>query len=134
MTIFAFIVFFISLLGILALFALKAWEARRGVVFAAGMRKHADERALALKEALLGSRSWLEKIGPLSVQVVRYMVHEGALGLAHFARSLERGAYKIADFVSHKHRFERRAPRSEFLKQVAEHKNDNGIEGDPTLE
>lgn len=126
MIVVALTVFFVSLAGVAALFGLKIWEARRGVVLAEAWRLRADLRARTLKRMMLDSRTWAEDLPPLMAHTARYAVHEGAIGFAALARALERGAYKIADLVSHKHRFEPRAPKSEFLQQVIDHKNGNG--------
>jgi len=136
MELIAFVIFFASVAGIAALFTLKWREEKRGVVYAAAWRVRADEKARVLKEELLHMRVYAEAIPPFLMRVTRHAVHESALGFAAFARSLERNAYKLADTVSHKHRFEVRAPRSEFLKQVIEHKNgiEHGVSAETTLE
>ncbi|MFA7309322.1 MAG: hypothetical protein WC050_00250 [Candidatus Paceibacterota bacterium] len=123
MIIFAATLFFGSLIGIAALFGVKYWEVRAGRVVAPGVRTRADAYALQLKDLLHRSRGELAKVPPMLLYMSRIAVHEAALGAAQLARAAERGAHRLADMVSHKHRFERREPRSEYLKQMNDHKN-----------
>lgn len=125
MLLFAGILFMGSLIGVAFLFALKEYELRRGVVVCAGVRQRADARALRLKELAIAARTDLSHSWPIAVRVFRWLVHEAALASAALARRLERQAYKLADLVSHKRRYERRETRSEFLKKVAEHRDDD---------
>ena len=135
----AIVIFFISLTGIVVLFALKYWETRRGSVFLPSVRQSADQRAVELKGIIAQSGVYLGKLPPFSLHLARILIHTGALGAAGFARFLENRSHKLADFVSHKHRFEAHETRSEFLKKVSEHpmrdirsngagKNGNGLE------
>ncbi len=123
MTLLAAAIFSLSLVGIIALFVLKQQELKRGAVFFPDARLQADKRAMRLKELALAARSDLSKVPPLMVRTGRTLVHDAALTSAGIARAAERGAYRIADLVSHKRHFERRETRSEFLKKVAEHKS-----------
>ena len=129
---FAIVLYIISFVGILGLFAIKAWEVRRGRRFVPQLRERADQRALVLKTHLLDSRSQIERIVPFMLLVTRYVVHEGALALAAVARSIESGAYWLADFVSHKRRFERRVTKSKFLTDVSGRVN--GTSGETEIE
>lgn len=117
------IIFAASLVLIVALFALKYWEMRRQRTAFAGLRARADRRALEIKALLLRSGEEAQRIPPTLLYLSRIAVHESALGLALLARVLERQAHNVADMMSHKHRFERREPQNEFLKQVGEYKN-----------
>jgi len=130
MILFATILFLLSLLGVVALFALKHWEARAGRVLAPSVERYLDMRALQGKELLIALQADLEKLPPELVHFARVGIRIVALETARFARFLEAQAHRLADLVSHKHRFERRAPRSEFLKKVIEHKNgsSNGVD------
>lgn len=120
MGLFAIIVFALSLLGIIILFALKAWEERHATIVAPSARQRADQRALELKAQLMQARRQASHIWPFIILFCRYLIHEGALSFARAAHLAGAQANRLADLVSHKHRFERQAPRSEFLKQVAE--------------
>lgn len=119
----AIVIFSFSLLGIGALFAFKRWEMGRGTLIAPAFRSRADVEAEKLKE--LAYAAWLDlgKVPPEALRTARVMVRELALALAALARFAEAQAHRLADFVSHKHGFERRETRSEFLRKVAEHKN-----------
>ncbi len=119
----AFIVFFVSLSGIVLLLALKYAEVSTRRIIFARLRERADVRALQLKELLDAARLDLSKIPPEAVRLSRIGIHQLALGFAAFARKAEGYAHRLADIVSYKHRFEKRDTRSEFLKKVAEHKN-----------
>ncbi len=118
--------FFLAAVGITALFALKSWEVRNGRVFAPAIRMKMDRHALQAKELLVAARVDLAKLPPAVLRLGRFLLREIALGLAILARLSERKLHKLADFVSHKHRFEKRETRSEFLKRVSEHKNGVG--------
>jgi len=117
------IVFAISLLLTIALFALKQWELSRARTVAPALRERADLRALQVKDLALAARKDLSKLPPHIVLIARLLIHEVALGIAALARLLERQAHRLADYVSHKRGFEKRETRSEFLKKVAERKN-----------
>jgi len=114
------IVLGVSLLGIALLFYVKHWEEKNARIFAPGVRIAADGRALELKAFLVLCQNEFRKIGPTSIRIARAMLHDLALSLAALSRASERGAHRLADMVSHKHRFERRETKSEFLKQVSD--------------
>lgn len=120
MALFATIVFGFSLFGITTLFILKAWETRRGYVLAPTLRLRADEQALRFKAYIMNGRQEAAKIIPFAILMIRYFIHEGALAFARAAHFTGVQAHRLADFVSHKHHFERQAPRSEFLKRVGQ--------------
>lgn len=120
MALFATIIFGFSLVGIIVLFALKAWETHRGYVLAPDLRTRADEQALRFKTYIMNGRQEAAKIIPFSTLMMRYFIHEGALAFARAAHFTGVQAHRLADFVSHKHHFERQAPRSEFLKRVSQ--------------
>ena len=120
MLIFAASLFAFSLLAMAALFALKYREAQGGFLVAPRARAWADYEALVLKELMTRSHFEFAKVVPALLFLFRYGIHELALGVAALARFLERQAHKLADMVSHKHRFERRESKSEFLKKVSE--------------
>lgn len=123
---FAISVFVLSAVAIIALFSIKYWELRHPRQVTAVWRDRADERARELKDALMHSNRTLSKVPPMAAYISRYFVHEAALGMAAIARFSESQAHRLADFVSHKHRFERRETQSEFLKQVSERKTGIG--------
>ena len=119
-------IFLFSLSGIAGLFALKVWETRRGRIVAPALREKSDMLAFRLKELLLALLADMEKLPPEVLHFLRIIIHEIALLAAALLRFLASQAHRLADFVSHKHAFQRRPPRSEFLKKVLEHKNGNG--------
>lgn len=119
----AFIAFVLSLFGIVALFALKYREVERGEVFAPAIRELGDAHALDFKAFLARCRAESSLWLPRALLFLRTAVHRGALSFASFARVLERRAHELADLVSHKHGFERRQTRSEFLRQMSEYRN-----------
>jgi hypothetical protein len=125
MAVTAITLFFISLVGIVSLFILKRWEIKSGIQVAAPWREVADYEARLLKKRLIQLESEMGTWLPKALLICRYFVHLTALAVA---RGLHRGEvlmHKLADRVSHKHRFERRATRSEFLKEVT-----NGSKGE----
>ena len=127
--IFAAVIFVLTLLGTIALFALKYWEIRTERMLFARMRESFDARALQLKDLLAAARVDLATVPPLLVRLGRLLVHEFALAFAATARFAETQAHQLADLVSYKHHFEKRETRSEFLKKVSEHKNGGSQNG-----
>jgi len=115
--------FLVSLLGIALLFSFKYREVKTGRVYLPMLRHQADIKAIQLKILLMWSRKELERVPPVMVLISRAIVHEMALYLASLASRGEVQTHRLADIVSAKHRFERRATHSEFLKQVSDHKN-----------
>lgn len=120
----------LSIAGIMGLFMLKSWEQKSGRVLAPALRQSADFQARELKALLTRTQAEIEKMPSASVRLARMAVHDLALGFAKLASFLERQAHNLADLVSHKHRFERREPRSEFLKRVGEPKNGTAFDAD----
>ncbi|MDO8552300.1 MAG: hypothetical protein Q7S01_02085 [bacterium] len=123
---FASVIFFLSLLGIVGLFVVKQFEERSQKVLSPNLRKIADEKAIELKERILEKREELSKLPGILLLLSRMAIHWGALEAARFARYLETQAHRLADLVSHKHNFEKKETHSEFLKQVSEHPLRNG--------
>jgi hypothetical protein len=130
MTFAAMIIFGVSLTLIIALFVLKRIEIRRDVRFGEHLRASADSGALRVKALLETTEDHIENIPFFIGAMTRYGVHVGALSFARLARVLEEQAHRLADLVSHKHRFERRETKSKFLKEVSDYKarTDNGVE------
>ena len=126
----AYTVFFISLAGLVGLFGLKEWETRSGRVSFPTLRGKLDQWAFFLRDVMVALKADAEKIPPEMLHLSRILVHEIALGTAAALRFLERKLHEVADLVSHKHSFKRRAPRSEFLNKVMEHKNRESEEQD----
>lgn len=118
---FATVVFFLSLICIAGLFGVKYWEEKNQRVLALNIRDLADERARELKKLLAISRVELAKLPWEAAHIAHVLIHAMALRAAQLARMAEAQAHRLADFVSHKHHFKRREPRSEFLKKVGEH-------------
>ena len=123
MAVFAILLFGISLIAISSLFVLKHWETGTGRMIAPRFRSKADARARALKQELFNIRGTLGRLGPIAILYARYLIHKGALATAAFARLSERQAHKLADTVSHKRTLIPRETKSQFLKQVSDHKN-----------
>lgn len=121
------VVFFLSATLIAGLFWLKYWEVRYERVLWGEWRDRADSHAIALKARLQHAAWNLSHLVPFAAYLSRFLVHEAAMAFAAVARFAESQAHRLADMVSHKHRFERRETQSDFLRQVAEHKN--GTEG-----
>ena len=119
----ALIIFAVSLVSIVALFVLKGFESVREARIGEGWRERADHGALRVKRIFEIGEYHVENIPFYTGAVTRYVVHVGALSFARLARSSAIQAHRLADFVSHKRNFERRATKSSFLKQVGEYKN-----------
>lgn len=120
MVVFAAVMFGLSLIAIVALFELKRREGKSGRVYFPALRERLDVRALHIKDLITAAEADLAKLPPEAVHLSRVGIHVLALEVARLARFLEGQAHRLADLVSHKHRFVRRAPRSEFLKKVIE--------------
>jgi hypothetical protein len=113
------IVFILSLVGIALLFALKYREESAGrILMPEAIREVGDERALAFKDFLAQCRTEASQWAPRLARASRLAMHDAALGVAAFARYLESQSHRLADRISHKHRFERRETSNDFLKQV----------------
>ena len=123
MVLFAGIVFFLALILVVILFAIKLREVRRGKRMAPVWRDALDKEALHIKDLLGAAELDLKKIPPLLLYWTHVGIHIAALEFAKAARAASRHAHALADFVSHKRNFKRRATRSEFLKKVSERKN-----------
>jgi len=130
-TLIAVIVLGVSLLVIGFLFVLRAWEQRQGHIFFPYMRITADTQALKLRAFMFYLGDCIAMIPPMTVVLARFGVHQAALGAARLSRELEAGAHRLADRVSHRHRFERKETRSQFLKEVSEVKQ-NGASSEET--
>src|SRR5690242_9087490 len=105
MEIVAMVLLGVSILGIAGLFYVKHWEERNARIFVPALRLRADTYALDLKAFLGHAQYEFKKLGPTSVRVARALLHDLALTLAALSRASERGAHRLADMVSHKHRF-----------------------------
>ncbi|MBV9159248.1 MAG: hypothetical protein JO019_01470 [Candidatus Kaiserbacteria bacterium] len=122
------IVFLVALVGIVTLFAHKAYELRASRPIAPGLRDRADESALEFKRFLARSQDEIKKLPPEVAYLGRLVLHDLALGAAASARFIERQSRRLADLVSHQRGFQRKETNSAFLKQVSEHKNGNDLE------
>ena len=111
--------FVLSLFGIVGLFSVKAYENTHEPRFGATWRPVLDQYADILKAEIVNLERQATKIGPTLVIIARYGIHQSALAIAHGARTVELGAHSVAERVSMKHSYTRRATNSEFLKQVA---------------
>jgi len=120
------IVFVSSLTAITMLFSFKYAEERRARLLLPEMRRMLDAAAEWCGRVLRGSEDQLSKLPPASMRVIRRMLASSAISFGAIAERIAHGSHRLADFFSHKHNFERRETRSEFLRQVAEHKNGNG--------
>ena len=116
-------VFGASIVGIVFLLTLKAWEMRRERVLAPRLRAVLDSGALVLKSYIEKGEAFLAELPSLASFVAMKALAGGSVHLARLARRMSESAYRLADFISHKHNFERRETRSEFLKTMIEHKN-----------
>lgn len=129
MTLAASIVFSVALFLILILFLVKYMEAGRAVRFLDTARTRADDGALKVKAALVMGEAYLEELPFFVGALSRYVVHVGALSFARLARASAKRAHQLADLVSHKRGFERRATKSQFLREVSEVKNGKDHDG-----
>lgn len=116
-------VFFIALLLICLLFALKVREMETGRRFAPRLREAADYEALHIKDLLFAARTDLKKMPPLLAHWGHVAAHFVALRFARAARAAALSAHAFAEFVSRKRNFERRETRSEFFRRMSERRN-----------
>lgn len=114
-------VFFGSLFLITLLFMIKGAEAGTSAKLAPKTREFFDDAALYIKAVLVWMSVRASRIPPTVALLARFAIHQGALGAARLSRTIERAAHNVADLVSHKHRFERRETKSQYLKEVGEH-------------
>src|SRR3989344_442899 len=118
--------FFVSLLLICFLFALKVREIETGQRIAPGFRAAADREALHIKALLLAVQVDLKKVLPLLVHWGHRATHRIALKFARAARAASLYSHALADFVSHKRNFERSETRSEFLRRMSARRKGGG--------
>lgn len=126
MTLAALIVLGSSIVGVLSLFLMKKVEIARGVLIGGSLRDDADLFAMRVKWIFLVVEWYLARLPDFLFLLTRYGIRIGALSAARIARRAEEQAHQIADFVSHKRNFERRETKSQYLKQVSDHKEENG--------
>ncbi|MBI4093981.1 hypothetical protein HY417_03385 [Candidatus Kaiserbacteria bacterium] len=119
----AYAAFFLSFIGLVGFFGLKEWERKHACTFFPTLREKLDEVAERLHDLMIALKADAERVPPEIIHVSRILIHESALWIASMLRFLSLQAHRLADLVSHKRNFVRRAPRSEFLKKVSEHKN-----------
>lgn len=123
-TLFAF-----SLFGIIILFCAKAYELAHPHPVRAKWRESADGFALRVKWTLRVIEWYIAHTPQFLSLFGRWSIRTGALWFARLARLSAEEAHRLADMVSHKRGFERRETKSEFLKQVTDHKNGNSGNG-----
>ncbi len=116
-------IFGVSLFGIVFLLAMKAWEMRREHVVAPRLRARLDAGAIFIKSQIEKGEAFLAELPSLASFVAMKTLAGGSVQVARLARRMSESAYRLADFISHKHNFERRETQSEFLKTMIEHKN-----------
>lgn len=131
---FAAAVFLLSLAGLVGLLVLKHREGVRGSQYAPETRARLDAHARALKAHLIALAGEAEKIPPRATAAGHVLLRDAALLAGYAGRSLEERAFKLADMISHRHRFERKEPRSDFLKRVNEAKGSDLPSSDGVLE
>lgn len=117
--------FLLSLFGIAGLFALKNWEEKNGRMVAPNLRAKTDELGRRVRDLLIALEADFEKLPSIALHLARIVIHKIIRISAWALHALAYQTHRLADLVSHKHSFQRRAPRSEFLNKILEHKNDN---------
>ena len=117
-----FIVFGVALCGLFALFSLKYIENASGTVFFPRMRGVLNSRTQRIRRVLLLVIHAIEHFPALMVAFGYASLHLFAVLVALGARMAEKQAHRVADFVSHKRKFQRRPTQSSFLKEVTTHK------------
>ena len=130
--VYAGVVFFLALVGITGLFVLKQWEGKHARILFPEVRRRADIQALRIKALAHASSRGVEKeLWPYLLLLARRIVRGAAIAFGHLAHWIGERSHALADLVSHKHRFERGAPRSEFLKKIDDYpiRNRNGMNG-----
>lgn len=125
MTLAALIVLGSSIFGIIMLFVVKKVEIARGRLIGGEVRDNADLFAMRVKWVFLVIEWYLSRLPDFLFLLTRYGIRVAALYTASAARKAEAQAHNVADFVSHKRNFERRETKSQYLKQVSDHKNGN---------
>ena len=116
-------VFVVSLVGIVTLLSLKAWENRRARILFPQTRDRLDAAARALKHVLERGEALCAQLPSLFTYLLMHVLAFVSVSFARWARAASEAAHRLADFISHKHNFERRELKSEFLKTMIEHKN-----------
>jgi len=120
--------FSVSLVAMIGLFFLKMWEAKRGAEILPRARRALDIGALWCKARLTHLEEVFSRIPPRMVILMRFLLAASMRGFAGGAHRVAEMAHRLADFVSHKHRFERRETRSELLKRLHENRVEKSSE------
>ena len=117
----AIITFSVALFGIAVLFLFKLYRLRTTDAATLGQpRTRADYMALSLKARIMRFSAFMETLPSTMWLIIRYFIHRGAKSFAKLARTSEIAAHRLADRVSHRHRFERGTKTSNYLRKVGE--------------
>jgi len=119
MLLFAGVVFAFSLIALTVLFSLKLHEMRTGRFIAPQLRAAADLEAMRMKELLGAAQLDVKKVPSIVLYWSHVLIRAAALRFAQTTRTASRRAHQLADLVSHKHHFQYRQTRSEFLRKVS---------------
>lgn len=114
--------FVFALVGIVLLFSLKYVESTSGKTLLPRARQTLNFRALGIRRAILLVVHTIEHFPAFMVAFSYATLHFLAVLVALGARTAEYQAHRVADFVSHKRKFQRRETQSTFLKEVTSHK------------
>lgn len=87
------------------------------------VREQLDGYARILKRLIEAGEDALARLPSVGTFLTLKFLAFVSVRLARLSRAASEAAHRLADFISHKHNFERREIRSEFLKTVIEHKN-----------
>lgn len=118
------ILFILSLVLLVALFAIKDWEVSHGYEFAPALRRNADREALHMKSLLAALVKDAGKLPFIVLDAGEATLQAAATDFGHLAIWLGREAHNLANRVSRRGAIQPRETRSDFLRQVAEHKNE----------
>ncbi len=116
-------IFGVALFGLVVLFSLKYVESTSGRVLMPRARQTLNFRALGIRRGVLVVIHTIEHLPAFMVALGYATLHLLAIVVALSARMAERQAHRVADFVSHKRKFQRRETQSVFLKEVTSHKD-----------
>ena len=116
------IFFWVALVLMVALFAMKAVESRMGKVF------FASPRAVLDREVILAFRKFEEmhmgeRFEALVKSILRRIEHDSAVTLLFVTRLIERRLSLVVSAIKGRRRLERKES-SEFIKTITDHKNE----------
>lgn len=112
--------FTISLFGIISLLYFRLWEVRRGEQLFAKRRREFDTKLISLREHIKSRIPTLDQ--KVIFRIYHTIVHYFALVVLFLVKVIERRMVSLLEHVRGKREVTKGVTKSEFLRQVKDHK------------